>query len=59
MAICAVVQTIKRRKAHAITVQAHAKGVAVVVLTWKEKAKQYSVELQQYGLTSSIRRLDE
>ena len=57
--ICSVVQTIKRRKAHAIAAQAHAKGVAVVTTTWKEKAQEYCSKLQEYGLTASICRVDK
>ena len=53
-AICAVVRTIKRKKAHTITVQAHSMGTAVVTQTYKQKAKEFCIGLQKYGLTSSI-----
>jgi len=53
-AICSVVRTIKRKKAHTITVQAHSMGTAVVTQTYKQKAKEFCLGLQKYGLTSSI-----
>ena len=53
-AICSVVRTIKRKKAHTITVQAHSMGTAVVTQTYKQKAKELCLGLQKYGLTSSI-----
>lgn len=53
-AICSVVRTIKRKKAHTITVQAHSMGTAVVTQTYKAKAKEFCLGLQKYGLTSSI-----
>ena len=53
-AICSVVRTIKRKKAHTITVQCHSMGTAVVTQTYKQKAKEFCLGLQKYGLTSSI-----
>ena len=54
MAIVQAVQTITRKKAHRICVQAHSMGTATVTTSWKQQAKQYCLKLQKYGLTSSI-----
>ena len=54
MAICKVVKTITRKKAHRITVQCHSYGTATVTTTWKQMAKTMCLKLQKYGLTSSI-----
>lgn len=53
-AIVAVVRTVSRKKAHRITMQAHASGVATVTTTWKALAEEYCKGLQAAGLTSSI-----
>ncbi|PXF48789.1 ATP-dependent Clp protease adapter protein ClpS [Gracilariopsis chorda] len=53
-AIVKVVRTVSRKKAHRITMQAHASGVATVTTTWKAQAEEYCKGLQMHGLTSSI-----
>lgn len=53
-AIVKVVRTVSRKKAHRITMQAHASGVATVTTTWKAQAEEYCKGLQMQGLTSSI-----
>lgn len=53
-AIVKVVRTVSRKKAHRITMQAHASGVATVTTTWKALAEDYCKGLQMHGLTSSI-----
>lgn len=53
-AIVKVVRTVSRKKAHRITMQAHASGVATVTTTWKALAEEYCKGLQMHGLTSSI-----
>ncbi|EOD34615.1 hypothetical protein EMIHUDRAFT_455525 [Emiliania huxleyi CCMP1516] len=53
-AIVSVVKTVTRKKAHRITTTVHTMGSATVTITWKQQAKKYCMELQKWGLTSSI-----
>lgn len=54
MSIVKVVRTVTRKKAHRITMMAHASGLATVTTTWKALAEEYCKGLQRHGLTSSI-----
>eukprot|EP00967_Tisochrysis_lutea_P111394 scaffold175104_cov39-Tisochrysis_lutea.AAC.1 len=53
-AIVSVVKTVSRKKAHRITTTVHTQGSATVTITFKQQAKKYCLELQKWGLTSSI-----
>jgi ATP-dependent Clp protease adapter protein ClpS len=52
--IVKVVKTLHKRKAYAVTVEAHSRGIAVVTMTFKQQAKIFCLQLQKYGLTVSI-----
>jgi len=53
-AIVSVVKTVTRKKAHRITTTVHTQGSATITITFKQQAKKYCLELQKWGLTSSI-----
>jgi ATP-dependent Clp protease adapter protein ClpS len=53
-AIVSVVKTVSRKKAHRITTTVHTMGSATVTITFKQQAKKYCLEMQKWGLTSSI-----
>ncbi|PHJ25788.1 atp-dependent clp protease adaptor protein [Cystoisospora suis] len=48
------VPTLTKAKAHAITVHAHKTGLALIMKTWREKAKEVHRKLKASGLTVSM-----
>ena len=54
MAIANVVETVKRKKAFNIAVQAHSQGMSTVTCADKQQCKSYCLGLQKHGLTVSI-----
>lgn len=54
MALLDTVQSLSAEQAVAIMLEAHTSGVALVVVTPKERAEFYSERLHGFGLTSTI-----
>ncbi|PFH31680.1 ATP-dependent Clp protease adaptor protein ClpS protein [Besnoitia besnoiti] len=52
--LVAAVPSLTKAKAHAITVHAHKTGLALILRTWREKAKEIQQKLKSSGLTISL-----